>query len=397
MSEIVNTEHFDELVALYVGTVKGVSEYVNFRRNELYFEYGKRISGYLEAGDWGDSTVVGFSRYAKSILGEGVRGLSPASLWRAVQFYRTYWTSEFLAEVLQEITWTNNTLILPLKSKEEREFYILKVKEYNLSSTKLNDLIENDFYNLSILSPEQGKLILTQLSNKKNALLPALHHASESGLFSLEEDWDRAQSVKTLIDSENTRLCRIFIFFNSLLFNDELEIPVFRIFKDATRGHRGGSFAPNYWKEAGSERVTSEIALDPDSLDLPIHELAEIMLHQMIHHRNRQKGLVDIDREKYHNETFRKQAEAHGLMCEYTDKFGWGTTKLDGKTMESVTNALDCGLPCLKRNRKKAGSSSTASKKSLSTCPICNFSIPNKTEHPLICSVCKADMETQKV
>jgi hypothetical protein len=58
-------------------------------------------------------------RYAR------IQEFSTSNIWRMKQFYETYRENEKLATLLLELTWSHNLLIMPCKTEEEHEFYLM--------------------------------------------------------------------------------------------------------------------------------------------------------------------------------------------------------------------------------------------------------------------------------
>lgn len=54
-----------------------------------------------------------------------IKGLSDKNLWCLKQFYETYQADEKLATLWRELSWSHNRLIMTLKNKEERLFYLV--------------------------------------------------------------------------------------------------------------------------------------------------------------------------------------------------------------------------------------------------------------------------------
>ena len=67
----------------------------------------------------------------------GAKGYSVANLWRMRNFYLSYCDSEKLAPLVQEISWSNNVVIMEkCKDDLQREFYIQMIRRFCKSKDK---------------------------------------------------------------------------------------------------------------------------------------------------------------------------------------------------------------------------------------------------------------------
>ena len=72
-----------------------------------------------------------------------------------------------------------------------------------------------------------------------------------------------------------------------------------------------------------------------------ITALLDTMLHELIHYHCYLKGIEDHHEDGYHTESFRDEARAHGLVCEWRDGGGWSVTYLSQSGGLAVLRALD--------------------------------------------------------
>jgi len=77
---------------------------------ELYFEIGKEIVKRQEKYGWGKSIVEEMSKELKKEFGEK-SGYSASNLWRMRNFYLSYKDYPNLAQLVREISWSQNILI----------------------------------------------------------------------------------------------------------------------------------------------------------------------------------------------------------------------------------------------------------------------------------------------
>ena len=82
---------------------------------------------------------------------------------------------------------------------------------------------------------------------------------------------------------------------------------------------------------------THEINIGAGTLSRPIEEVAATLLHEMVHYYNYVNGVQDCSRgNTYHNRKFRDSAEAHGLIVEHHDKYGWTITSPSDELLEVI-------------------------------------------------------------
>jgi predicted nuclease of restriction endonuclease-like (RecB) superfamily len=77
---------------------------------ELYFDIGKEIVDRQEKYGWGKSIVEQMSKELKDEFG-AKSGYSASNLWRMRNFYLAYKDNENLAQLVREISWSQNILI----------------------------------------------------------------------------------------------------------------------------------------------------------------------------------------------------------------------------------------------------------------------------------------------
>jgi predicted nuclease of restriction endonuclease-like (RecB) superfamily len=83
----------------------------------------------------------------------GVRGFSPANLWRMRSFYVGYSALPNLAPLVREISWSKNIAIMEkCKDPQEREFYIRMTKRFGWTKDVLINHIENRSYEKYLLN-----------------------------------------------------------------------------------------------------------------------------------------------------------------------------------------------------------------------------------------------------
>jgi predicted nuclease of restriction endonuclease-like (RecB) superfamily len=134
---------------------------VNRELITLYWDIGRMIVGRQVDGSWGKAVV---ERLAADLRAEfaGVGGFSASNLWRMKAFYEAYASSEKLAPLVREISWSHNLIILERCSDPlEREFYIRMTKKFGWSKNVLIHQVENESYRKTLLGQTNFDRALT--------------------------------------------------------------------------------------------------------------------------------------------------------------------------------------------------------------------------------------------
>ncbi len=137
---------------------------VNKELIALYWDIGKLIVERQEGETWGKAVV---SRLCKDLQSElpGIKGFSSANLWRMKGLYETYGDSEKLAQLVREIAWGQNIVIMErCKDPLEREFYVRMTRRMGWSRSVLVHQIENQTYEKTLLSQNNFDAVLPESS-----------------------------------------------------------------------------------------------------------------------------------------------------------------------------------------------------------------------------------------
>jgi hypothetical protein len=112
----------------------------------------------------------------------------------------------------------------------------------------------------------------------------------------------------------------------AVLFKREMPLPVITI---QTRGRRRALawYAHEKWRN-GKPGGISEINLSAEDLAAPVPEVAQRLLHEMVHYANALDGIEDCSHNQYHRKSFKERCEAIGLLCEKMGGYGWAQTSL---------------------------------------------------------------------
>ena len=118
----------------------------------LYWGLGKLIVERQESLGWGQAVVERLSADLKTEFPE-MTGFSPRNLWYIKQFYDTYSSAPpFLQQLVAEIPWGQNILILErTKTSEARRYYLEATARLGWTRDVLLNQIKADAYGVSLL------------------------------------------------------------------------------------------------------------------------------------------------------------------------------------------------------------------------------------------------------
>lgn len=120
------------------------------------------------------------------------------------------------------------------------------------------------------------------------------------------------------------QLEKMFRAINAHFYNNELPEPIITLKK--TPNAYGHITCSKTW-QAGSER-RYEINISTATLDRPIDETTATLCHECAHLYALTHGIKDTSGSgnSYHNKRFKAIAEAHGLIIDHHEKYGWTIT-----------------------------------------------------------------------
>ena len=129
------------------------------------------------------------------------------------------------------------------------------------------------------------------------------------------------------------QLEKMFRALNTRFFDSELPEVVISIKK--TAGAYGHFTCGKVW-QAGDER-RYEINISSASLNQECAFLAGVLVHEMVHEYCAEHGIKDTSNNGvYHNRRFKEQAEAHGLIVDHHEKYGWTITSPSDELLDFI-------------------------------------------------------------
>ena len=129
-------------------------------------------------------------------------------------------------------------------------------------------------------------------------------------------------------------LNKIFDLLNHDFFEGALSRPTITI-QSTPKAYGHFSLRDDTW--ISKNGVSHEINLGAGTLSRPIENVAATLLHEMVHYYNYINGIQDCSRgNTYHNRRFRDSAEAHGLIVEHHEKYGWSITSPSDRLLDFI-------------------------------------------------------------
>ena len=135
------------------------------------------------------------------------------------------------------------------------------------------------------------------------------------------------------------QLEKMFRALNADLFNNELDTPIITV----TPSSRSYAHYTPYNAWVSGDMQKREINIASGTLNRPLEAIAASLVHEMVHMYNDiNLNTADTSRNgTYHNKYFKLTAEAHGLICTRTEKYGWARTEAADSLIEWLLNHND--------------------------------------------------------
>jgi len=172
------------------------SRAVNKELIGLYWDIGKVIVERQKQYGWGQKVV---EKLANDLVDDfnGLEGFSSNNLWRMRNFYLAYKNMPKLAQLVQEIPWGQNIVILQMvKDTEEREYYISTTAEMGWSRNVLLNQIKAEAYRCQKAVSKQHnfpKVLPVYLAEQANESLKSVYNLGFLGITTpvLERELER--------------------------------------------------------------------------------------------------------------------------------------------------------------------------------------------------------------
>ncbi|MBN4069854.1 MAG: hypothetical protein COA82_11380 [Alkaliphilus sp.] len=146
------------------------SKAVNKELITLYWNLGREITERQKIFGWGKSVVEMLSKDLECEF-DNIRGYSARNLWDMRRFYVEYKDDAILRQLVAEIPWGHNLLIMnKINNKNERTYYINATIENGWTRNTLGIQIKGNAYQHHVLTEKQHNF---------NTALPA-HYAEQA-------------------------------------------------------------------------------------------------------------------------------------------------------------------------------------------------------------------------
>ena len=166
----------------------------------LYFEIGKYLSELIDNSSYGDKIIdksVGFMMENYPLA----KWFNKRNTRSMVQFYKTYKDDDLALQLITQLSWTNNILILSrTKSIEERHFYLQLAINENYSKRELTRQIESGCYERYTLSlADRPQTIADLIPYNKSAPSTRLLDTYSLEFLDLPKDFSEQDLKKAII------------------------------------------------------------------------------------------------------------------------------------------------------------------------------------------------------
>ena len=165
----LNKKLFSEIKQVIEKSRQSVAQAVNVGLTAMYWNIGKRINDDIlenKRAEYGKQIVVTLSQQLTEEYGNG---FSAKSIRRMMQFNELFPDFPIVASVMRQLSWTHFTIIIPLKTGIERDFYTQMCRIEKWSVRTLRKKIDSMLFERTAISkkPEElAKLELMQLKEE---------------------------------------------------------------------------------------------------------------------------------------------------------------------------------------------------------------------------------------
>ncbi|MFH1259508.1 MAG: DUF1016 N-terminal domain-containing protein [Elusimicrobiota bacterium] len=152
---------------------------VNDELLKLYWDIGRIIVARQDQYGWGQSVVENLAGDLTAEF-DGTAGFSVQNLWRMRLLYLAYKDDPKLAQLVREIPWGQNIVILQMiKDDKEREYYIRSTAKMGWSRNVLLNQIKAGAYQYQKSIPKQHnfpKALPEHLAEQANESLKSVYN-----------------------------------------------------------------------------------------------------------------------------------------------------------------------------------------------------------------------------
>jgi predicted nuclease of restriction endonuclease-like (RecB) superfamily len=240
MSEIINNTEYKEFISYIKEKIRSSQTMalraVNKELIELYWEIGHSIVKKQEEQKWGKS-VVEILAHELQLEFPGSKGFSERNLWRMRVLYLTYNDNSKLTQLVTEIGWSHNLLVIErCNNNLEREYYIQMTRRNGWSRNTLATSIANQSYEKFLLSQHNFETALPE-ARQKDARL-AIKDDYTFSFLDLEEDHLEKELERGLVDNIRKFLTEMGNYFTFVGSQYRIEVDGDEYFIDLLLYHR---------------------------------------------------------------------------------------------------------------------------------------------------------------
>lgn len=144
----------------------------------MYWDIGRTIVVRQKKYKWGDNIVEALARDLKETFPQ-VHGFSERNVWNMRRFYKEYKNKPFLQQLVAEIPWGHNLLIMEkLSGNKEWEYYIKSSRDLGWSRNVLLNQIKAGTYYYQKSMPKQhnfSKVLPAYLAEQANESIKSVY------------------------------------------------------------------------------------------------------------------------------------------------------------------------------------------------------------------------------
>lgn len=209
--------------------------------------------------------------------------------------------------------------------------------------------------------------------------------------ITLRRWWKEVEQDKPMKMSETiTALEVLFDKLNDIYFEGKLPKPVITV-QSSPKAY-GHCTTKQIWKSEDSAMY--EINLGAEFINRPMANTAATLCHEMVHLYCLVNEIQDTcQKGRYHNKTFKAEAESRDLSIEYDRAIGYSITSPTEAFIEKLNNSgFDMSIRFARVTPQKKASSERE-KPHKYICPICGQEVKSTADLKIKCAICDIDME----
>lgn len=195
----------DEYIAIVESIKKEIGEtryraavHVNMDMTLLYYDIGRKINNHKA---WGNKFITNLAADIKRAF-PGSKGYSPRNLNYMAKFAEEYQNREFVQQVVAQIPWGHNTVLLDkIADFEERIWYIEKTIENGWSRNVLIHQIESKLYQRQVLTDKVSNFQCRLPSPQSELAIQTLKDPYVFDFISFNQEMKERDIEAALIDN----------------------------------------------------------------------------------------------------------------------------------------------------------------------------------------------------